>query len=55
MVPIPGGRLLRHRDTNVVPHGITDVPIPEVNMLKNRSTLAVSLPVNLSIKSVLFL
>ena len=31
-------------------HGMTNVSIPEVNMLKNSSTLAVSVPTNLSIK-----
>ena len=30
--------------------GMTNVSIPEVNMLKNSSTLAVSVPINLSIK-----
>ena len=30
--------------------GLLNVSIPEVNMLKNSSTLAVSVPVNLSIK-----
>ena len=29
---------------------MTDVSIPEVNMLKNSSTLAVPVPINLSIK-----
>ena len=31
-------------------HGMINVSIPEVNMLKNSSTLAVSAPINLSIK-----
>ena len=31
-------------------HGMTTLSIPEVNMLKNSSTLAVSDPINLSIK-----
>ena len=31
-------------------HGMTNVPIPEVNMLKHRSILAVSAPINISIK-----
>ena len=31
-------------------HGMTDVSITEVNMLKNSSTLAVSVTINLSIK-----
>ena len=31
-------------------HGMTNVPVPEVNMLRNSSTLAVSVPINLSIK-----
>ena len=29
---------------------MTNVSLPEVNMLKNSSTLAVSLPMNLSVK-----
>ena len=31
-------------------HGMTNVSIPEVNMLKNSSTLAVSVSINLCIK-----
>ena len=31
-------------------HGMTNVSIPEVNMLKSSSTLAVSVPINLYIK-----
>ena len=31
-------------------HGMTNVSVPEVNMLKNSSTLAVSIPINHSIK-----
>ena len=31
-------------------HGMTNVSIPEVNMLKNSSTLTVSAPIHLSIK-----
>ena len=31
-------------------HGMTNVSIPEVNMLKNSSTLAVSVIINISIK-----
>ena len=31
-------------------YGMTNVSIPELNMLKNSSTLAVSGPINLSIK-----
>ena len=31
-------------------HGMTNVSMPEVNTLKNSSTLAVSVPINLSIK-----
>ena len=52
VVPIPGGRLLQHKGTKVGPHGMTNVRIQEVNMLKNRSTLAVSVPIglNLSVK-----
>ena len=37
-------------DTNVSPHGMINVSIPEVNMLENSSTLAVSVPIILSIK-----
>ena len=49
MVPIPGGRLLRQRIQKLV-QDIKKVSIPEVNMLNNRSTLAVSVPINVSIK-----
>ena len=31
-------------------HGMTNISIPEVNMLKNISTLATTVPINLSIK-----
>ena len=31
-------------------HGMTNVPVPEMSMLKNNSTLAVSLPINISVK-----
>ena len=31
-------------------HGMTNVSVPEVSMLKNSSTLAVSVPIDLSIK-----
>ena len=31
-------------------HGVTNISIPEANMLKNSSTLAVSVQINLSIK-----
>ena len=31
-------------------HGMTNVSIPEVNMSKNSSRLAVSVPINISIK-----
>ena len=31
-------------------HGMTNFSIPEVNMLKNSSALAVSVPINLSLK-----
>ena len=31
-------------------HGMTNISILEVNMLKNFSTLAVSVPINISIK-----
>ena len=34
-------------------HGMTNVSIPKVNMFKNSSTLAVSAPINLSIKLVI--
>ena len=49
MVPIPGGRLY---DTwyKSWSHDMTNVSIPEVNMLKNSSTLAVSAPINIPIK-----
>ena len=47
VVPIPGGRLLRH--------SITNVSIPEMNMVKNSSTHAVFVPLNLSFNLVLFL
>ena len=36
-------------------HGMTDISVPEVNMLKYSSTFAVSVTVNLSINWVLFL
>ena len=35
-------------------YGMTNVSFPEVNMLKNSSTLAVSVPVNLSIKCMFY-
>ena len=44
MVPIP------HTGYKNWSHGKTDVSVSEVNMLKNSSTLAVSVPINLSIK-----
>ena len=47
MVTISGSKLLRHSDTKV---GITNASIPEVNMLKNCSILAVSAPINISVK-----
>ena len=31
-------------------HGITNVSVPEENMLKNNSTLAASVPINIYIK-----
>ena len=37
------------QDTNSWSHGITNVSLPEVNMLKNTSTLTISVPINLSI------
>ena len=43
VVPIPGDRLL---DAAV----LTNVTIPEVNMMKNSSTLAVYVSINISIK-----
>ena len=45
MAPMPGGRLLR-TGYKSWSHGITNVSIPEVNMLKNSATLAVSVPLN---------
>ena len=33
-------------------HDMTNVSLPEVDMMKNSSTLAVSVPINLSIKLV---
>ena len=50
IVTIPGGRLLRHRIQKCWYHSMTNVSITEVNMLKNSSTLAVSVPINISIK-----
>ena len=49
VVSIPGGRLY---DTGykIWSHGLINVSITEVNMLKNSSTLAVSVQINLSIK-----
>ena len=35
---------------NSWPHGMTNVSFPELNILKNSSTLAVSVPINVSIK-----
>ena len=49
-VAIPGGRLLRHRIQKLVPQYDKNVSIPEVNMLKNSSTLSVSVTINLIIK-----
>ena len=48
VVPISGDRLLRHR-IQKLSHGMTNFSISEVNMLKNSSTFAVSVPMNLSI------
>ena len=50
VVPITGGRLLRHRIQNLVPR-YEKVSIPEVNILKNSSILVVSVPINLYIKN----
>ena len=49
MVP-PGRQISTTQGYKWWSHGMTDVSVPEVNMLKNSSTLAVSLPINLSIK-----
>ena len=49
VVPIPGGRLLQHRIQKLVLWYYKFLS-SEVNMLQNSLTLAVSLPVNLSIK-----
>ena len=38
------------QDTKAHYHNMTNVSIPEVNMLKNSSTLVVSVTINLSIK-----
>ena len=50
VLPIPSGRLLRHRDTKVVSHGMINVSIRQVNMLRNSSTLALPVPIILSTK-----
>ena len=47
---IPGGRLLRFQIYKSWSLGTTNVSIPEVNMLKNSSTLAASVTINLSVK-----
>ena len=49
LVPIPSVRLLQHRDRRVV-HAMENISIPEVNVLKNSSTLSLSVPINLSLK-----
>ena len=45
-VPILGGR----QGYKSWSHGVTNVSIPRVNMFKNSSTLAVSVPINLSFR-----
>ena len=45
VVPIPGSTLLRLRYKSWS-YGLTNVSISEVNMLKNNSALAVSVPIN---------
>ena len=49
VIQIPGGRLLRHR-IQTLSHGVTNISIPEVNILKNNSTFAVSASINIFIK-----
>ena len=49
VVLIPGGRVLRHRVQHLY-HGMTNVSIPEVNILKNNSSLAICVQINFSIK-----
>ena len=50
VVPIPGDTSYKSWS-----HSMIYVSIPEVNMLENSSTLTVFVPINLSIKLVLFL
>ena len=50
VVPIPGGRLLWHRDTKVGPMVWQMSQFWKWKILKNSSTLAVSVPVKISIK-----
>ena len=50
VVPILGNKLLRHRDERSWSHGMTNVSVPEVNVLKNSSKHAVYVPINLSVK-----
>ena len=50
VVPIPGGRDFYDTGYKSWSQGVINVSVPEVNMLKNSSTLAVSVPINLSIK-----
>ena len=48
VVPNLDGRLLQHRIPKLVAR--YEVSIPEANMIKNSSTLAVPVPINLSTK-----
>ena len=50
VVPIPGGILFPTQGCKSWFHGRTNVSFLEVNMFENCSTLAVSVPINLSIK-----
>ena len=52
VVIIPGGKLIRNwkKKKKKGSYGMKTVSIPEVNVLKNSSTLAVSIPISLSIK-----
>ena len=49
LVLLPGGRLLRHRIQSWS-HGLTNISVSVVHILKNSSALDVSVPINLSIK-----
>ena len=50
VVPIPRRQTSMTEDTKSWTHGMTNVSIPEVNILENSSTLAVFVSINLSIK-----